>query len=64
MTGPYTMHGYGDPTPSEALVKDCRTEAQRVTKEILQRGGGKVRRVRVEIDFIDGGEIAHEETGP
>lgn len=64
MTGLYGNYSYNvaDREPSPELLKDMRAEAKRVTEEIASRGMGKVTRVRVEIDFADGSEIAHEAT--
>jgi hypothetical protein len=64
VSGPYGAYSYADPTPSDQLLKDCRVEAKDVCKKIIGHGCGKVRRVRIEIDFTDNSGINFEECGP
>jgi hypothetical protein len=46
--------------PSEVVTRDVVAEVRNVADRIAHCGGGKVARIRIEVEFASGDEIAFE----
>jgi hypothetical protein len=57
---PFIYQPPGD--PSEYLVNSVRIECRNEAQRIIHNGGGKIARVRIEVEFDNGESVLFERT--